>query len=197
MLPYHDITLLLWGPSVHRLVQEASQQGVAGSPLRKSLKNNGQIFDYAAPDSLGSGTLKIILHADAPEWARVSMAQLHDARRELFPDALVALNAGLASYASWMEVITMAHLAGVPFAVTEYAEQSLEHAVRQQVSLFTLRVPPAPDLCVQLRVAMTQPPRRQHDIALNPFQRPGQRQQASIRLPSLVNGFTMVVVGRT
>lgn len=35
---------------------------------------------------------------------------------------------------------------------------------------------------------------RMHSFGLNPFHRPGQRPIPHIKLPNLVNGFTMVVV---
>lgn len=40
------------------------------------------------------------------------------------------------------------------------------------------------------------PPKRQHDIAYNPFHRPGQRIYSSYKMPNLINGFSLVVVSR-
>lgn len=133
LLPYHDITLLLWGQSVHDLLAEAATRGAEGSPAWDALAKNGLIFSYAAPDKLGGGTIKIILSRVSPMWNAQSQKILSDAAPELTPDALVALNAGLGAYRSWMEVIHVAHLLDIPFAVTEYTEQSLEHVVREQV----------------------------------------------------------------
>lgn len=93
------------------------------------------------------------------------------------PDAIIALNAGLGSYKEWVPVIQAAHLASLPFAVTEYAEQSCE----QQHATFPRMLGP--------RV----PARKEYAIELNPFQRPGQRGIPMYRLPNVVNGFTLVV----
>lgn len=46
------------------------------------------------------------------------------------PDVLIALDAGLGSYKSWFEVIHIAHSVDIPFAVTEYLQQSLEYTVK-------------------------------------------------------------------
>ncbi len=47
------------------------------------------------------------------------------------PDALVACNAGLASYREWFPVIYDVHAQHIPFATTEYAEQSAEAPERR------------------------------------------------------------------
>lgn len=93
------------------------------------------------------------------------------------PDAIVARNAGLSSYPEWIPVVRAAHLLEIPFAVTEYAEQSAE----QQRSTIP-------------RWLEGLPPRSEYPIALNPFQRPGQRGIPVVRMPNVSNGFTLTVV---
>lgn len=120
----------MWGGSVHKLVQEAKKQGVEGSPLRKALAGNSAIFDYRAPEELGAGSITVDLHGDSPTWGRDSMTKMLNGGRNPVPDALIALNAGLGSYRSWHEVVHIAHGVGIPFAVTEYLQQSLEFTVK-------------------------------------------------------------------
>lgn len=124
----------MWGHSVEKLIQEAATEGVDGSLLRNSLKDKSPIFQYSAPEELGNGSVKIILYDGAPACNGAELFKLRSQRPELESDALVGLNAGLGAYRSWMEVIQLAHYVNIPFAVTDYAEQSLEHVVRVQVS---------------------------------------------------------------
>ncbi|KAK0440765.1 hypothetical protein EV421DRAFT_762322 [Armillaria borealis] len=79
-------------------------------------------FEYTAPESLGSGTVRILLEG---------RASLYDPLSDpLFtsdpPDAIVALNAGLVAYPrQWYNVYIGALTKQIPFAITEYCEQSL------------------------------------------------------------------------
>lgn len=196
LLPYHDISLVLWGQSVHGLAEAGAKTALEGSPAKEASKNGGPIFTYSAPQKLGGGAIKVVLNSDSPIWSFESLHRLTDASPELAPDALVALNAGLGSYRIWMEVVAVAHSLNIPFAVTEYAEQSLEHAVDMQVSSSPGNPSEGGMLTdLQLAMAIRGPPARQHPIALNPFHRPGQRSLPCVKMPNLVNGFTMVVVG--
>lgn len=124
----------MFGPSVAKLMEAAVAEGVDDSPLRRSVEGNIPIFKYDAPDDLGSGSIQIMLHPFAT-WDQAELEHLKSDHPDRLPDALVALNAGLASYSSWLGVIGTAYERNIPFGVTEYAEQSLEHAVGQQVRI--------------------------------------------------------------
>ncbi|KAK0466135.1 uncharacterized protein EV420DRAFT_1510022, partial [Desarmillaria tabescens] len=170
LLPYHDIKLVLFGQSVEKLVKEAKKS----HPQSLVAKSNtsSPVFAYKTPKECGSGSIEIFLHGDSPTWSPDLMGSSSGR-----PDAIIAFNAGLASYREWIPVIQAAHLASIPFAVTEYAEQSCE----QQRSTIPRMLGP--------RV----PARKEYEIALNPFQTPGQRGIPMYRLPNVVNGFTLVV----
>ncbi|GJE89312.1 zinc finger MYND domain-containing protein [Phanerochaete sordida] len=178
LLPYHDITLVLFGHGIKTLTDAAARaQTVPGSPLQRTLVNGSPIFEYAAPRALGSGTLTVLLHTANALWTHRGMQALQHTAPELYPDALLALDAGLGTYTAWQEVLHVAHGVRIPFAVTEYLEQSLEWAVRHTIP-----------------VVLGHDPARTHAIAPNPFHRPGQRALPCMRLPNFVNGFTLCVV---
>ncbi|KAK0481346.1 hypothetical protein IW261DRAFT_1470377 [Armillaria novae-zelandiae] len=171
LLPYHDIKLVLFGQSVHKLVEEGKKADPQSLVAKSS--NSSPVFTYKAPKECGSGSIEIYLHGDSPIWSPDANRRSGLGR----PDAIIALNAGLGSYGEWVPVIQAAHLMSLPFAVTEYAEQSCE----QQRSMFPRMFEP--------RV----PARKEYVIELNPFQSPGQRGIPMYRLPNVVNGFTLVV----
>ena len=83
---------------------------------------------------------------------------------------------------------------GIPFAVTEYAEQSAE-GQRDALPMFARR---ALQASAHINLEQTRNLNRaltaEHPITFNPFARPGQRPISPTRLPSLVNGFTLKVV---
>ena len=133
LLPYHDITILIFGNAVHKLFEASKQSSVGSSPLRQSIAKKGPVFEYTAPQDLGSGNVKVHLYRGSAVWDQSTLATIRETQPALAPNALVALNAGLASYREWWDVIFITHRDRIPFAVTEYAEQSLEFAVQIHV----------------------------------------------------------------
>lgn len=179
LLPFHDITILVWGNAVQKLFDASRESGLGASPLKQSIAKKGPVFEYAAPEELGAGTVKVLLHRASALWNEAELDNIRRNQPELVPDVLVALDAGLASYREWWEVIFVTHRDNIPFAVTEYAEQSLEFALNTHIPAARRWLPP-----------------RSYEIALNPFHRPGQRQIPTYRMPNLVNGFTLAVVDK-
>lgn len=114
------------------------------------------------------------------------------------PDALLALNAGLVSYRQWWPLFQVANLVGIPFAVTEYTEQSLEHVVNGQVStlldVLGFGVMVIADLHRVCFLSHCKVGNVHTILPLNPFRQPRQRPMPAFRMPNLVNGFTMVVI---
>lgn len=165
LLPYHNIKLILFGTAVARLVKEAKK-------FPGCLANRSPVFSYMSPPECGSGTVAIYLNSDTENWS---------ARDNDLPDALLACNAGLGSSHEWLPIVQAAHLHHIPFATTEYAEQSAE-LQRSMIPMMLFGMSPAlPQLLEESK------------IQLNPFQRPGQRQIPMYRVPNIVNGFTLVV----
>ncbi|KAJ7723546.1 hypothetical protein B0H16DRAFT_1737173 [Mycena metata] len=122
--------------------------------------------------------------------------------RCLYYSAIVAPNAGLASYPEWFPVILHVHQEEIPFGTTEYAEQSAETQLELFPTLLqTEAAQPGPvtkrrptDGEVEaIRKAAGK--RWEYGIEMNPFQRPGQR-PVPTKLPNVPNGFTVRVVGK-
>jgi hypothetical protein len=142
-----------------------------------SLASKDTIYSYTAPNACGSSTISIHLYGTDAFWT----SDVFEGDDK--PDAIVALNAGLGSYREWFPLVGAVHYLNIPFAVTEYAEQSVEH----QIALF-------PQMLASLPASIRAPPRSEYPHALNPFQRPGQRAIGSLRMPNVSNGFTLTVV---
>lgn len=174
-MPYHDIKLVGFGSGVQKLVVEAKKKHPTS--LAASTTLSTPVFTYEAPDECGSGTIAIHLDGSSKTWRRPTSSSSK-------PDALVACNAGLGSYAEWIPVVQAAHELNIPFGVTEYAEQSAEsqRANFPKMLWGSSANPKSID---------------EYTIDLNPFQRPGQRGIPMHRLPNIVNGFTLVVVKKS
>ncbi|KAF9229504.1 hypothetical protein BS17DRAFT_771549 [Gyrodon lividus] len=185
LLPYTDIKLTFFGFAVHGIVQQAKKKSIAAKA-----KRNEPVYTYTSPASMGGSTLLIYLHGEHENWDPRFASITDDT-----PDAIVALNAGLLAYKAWAYVILYCHIENMPFGVTEYAEQSAE---LQRDSFSEMINNAIPSLGPRLSTAelenLVKP--RQYPIVFNQFQRPGQRNISTTRLPSVSNGFTIKVIGK-
>ncbi|KAK7059968.1 hypothetical protein R3P38DRAFT_2838772 [Favolaschia claudopus] len=170
LLPYHDIQLVVFGSGAETLIKAAKKK--PSSLVAKSSLTT-PVYDYTAPKECGASKIAIHIYGDSPSWSPSATTRP--------PDALVACNAGIFSYREWEPVVQEAHRRDIPFAVTEYAEQSAEHT-SNNLGMLAARGGGRP------RKA------EEYTIETNPFHRPGQRPIPLYRLPNLVNGFTIVVV---
>ncbi|KAH0838464.1 hypothetical protein J3R83DRAFT_6776 [Lanmaoa asiatica] len=184
LLPHTDIKLTFFGYAVHAIVQKANKKCIAAKA-----KRNEPVYVYKSSASMGRSTLAIYLDGDHENWDP-RFASI----TENLPDAIVALNAGLLSYKAWASVILFCHVEGMPFGVTEYAEQSAE-VQRDSFSKMIHNAIPSlgPRMSTAQLEDLVRP--RQYPIEFNPFQRPGQRPIGSTRLPNVPNGFTIRVIG--
>lgn len=164
LLPYHDIKLVCFGGAVAKLVKEAKK--TLGSLATKS-----PVFTYTAPPECGSGTVTIYLNSVSQTWPAANTGH---------PDALIACNAGLTCYKEWFPVVHAVHAQHIPFATTEYMEQSME-LQRDSMPMMLVGSSASPR------------PLEEYKIEMNPFQRPGQRGIPMFGLPNFFNGFTLVV----
>ena len=82
--------------------------------------------------------------------------------------------------------------AGIPFAVTEYAEQSAEDQ-RNTLPMMAMYAADMPGCPPENRAKILESLKKERPIELNPFARPGQREIGAVRMPNLVNGFTFRV----
>lgn len=151
-------------------------------------KRNSPVYTHNSPMCMGGSTLAIYLHGEHEYW---------DARLPFLtgnvPDAIVATNAGLLTYATWSHVIMYCHVADIPFAITEYAEQSAELQAEALPQMILDALPHLQGLNSAGLEKLVAP--RTYTIAMNPFQRPGQRYLGSARVPNVSNGFVFKIVG--
>ncbi|KAF9065209.1 hypothetical protein BDP27DRAFT_1298363 [Rhodocollybia butyracea] len=171
LLPFHDIQMTLVGPGAQQLLDKAKNHP-SSIAIKCFSSPPSPIFTYSAPPECGSSTISIYL-STSTMWEPATLPT---------PDALIACNAGLISYRGWSLVISTALFMRLPFASTEYMEQSAEDQRN-----YVLRM---------LKAGGREPPNDpavDHPIELNPFHCPGQRAIPMFRLPNLFNGFTLVV----
>ncbi|KAF7789265.1 hypothetical protein EIP86_000206 [Pleurotus ostreatoroseus] len=198
LLPHHDIQLIMFGNGVKNLLTEAKKKpnSVAAAALKTPPE---PVYTYTAPEESGSAKLAVYLDATSDKWSPSSLTKYGGPHP--FPDALVAPNAGLGSYPAWHPVVVWTLTHKVPFAVTEYAEQSCETqrmAFRsllgrqaQYGTVCTGAGTPTPEMCIE--ALMRARSEADFPIVVNPFQRPGQRPLPT-RVPNVPNGFVMVVM---
>jgi hypothetical protein len=92
LLPCTDITLIVFGKPAFELVKKAHKS------RKVSLATRETVWSYTAPGSTGGSSINIKLYSKSEYWTV-------DVLEELKPDALIGLNAGLATYNRWAEPI--------------------------------------------------------------------------------------------
>ncbi|KAJ7510824.1 hypothetical protein B0H11DRAFT_2152257 [Mycena galericulata] len=203
LLPNTHINLTIFSPATHTLLETATRQYPRSIAARA-----GPVWEYTAPRSTGGGSIAISLYRERPRppimldlpvkvrpftgaWDRsVHMFTPAD------PTAVVALNAGILSYSTWWEVVCLCTGENIPFACTDYAQQSAQ-LIADTVPIWTRDA--------GQEIARTGEPSsayeyirpRARPVAVNPFHRPGQRPISQVRSPNLGNGFICTIVGPT
>ncbi|KAJ7217304.1 hypothetical protein GGX14DRAFT_358074 [Mycena pura] len=177
LLPHHDLDIVLFGPCVFYLGQKGATDAHRTSLISRSAHDgNIPIFTYDAPDSCGSGRVRVFLHTASKYWNKKDLPTYGK-----HPDAILACNAGLFTYDASHNVVHASLEDRIPFAITDYQEYMLE-SNRDTVVLRSL-------LLGNTHLNVVSRP-----VELNPFHQPGQR---FIRrdnfAPDLVNGFILVV----
>ncbi|KAJ7448976.1 hypothetical protein FB451DRAFT_1147383 [Mycena latifolia] len=196
LLPNTHINLTVFSPAAHGLLGHAKQRFPRSIAAR-----DGPVWEYTAPRPTGGGSIAISLYHPPPRprnvalqlrpftgvWERsVMMLAPKD------PDALVALNAGILSYSTWYEVVSCATMASIPFACTDYAQQSAQMCadhIPEWLNNASRSFSPGENMHQQLVRQRTRP------VTVNPFHRPGQRPISQVRSPNLSNGFICKIVG--
>ncbi|KZS88091.1 hypothetical protein SISNIDRAFT_480037 [Sistotremastrum niveocremeum HHB9708] len=191
LMPNTDITLIFFGNAVANLVHRARRE------YPNSLATRDFVWEYKAPEISGGGSLKIQLYSESGTWSEeVLEGPDGEIGREELPDALVGLNAGIASYPEWTTPLKFAAMFDIPFAITEYAEQTIRQlardlpAVLESMGMQYESIYPPPDDPLIDNLFK----RRAHTVTVNPFHRPGQRPLAHVRSPNLYNGFAVPIV---
>ena len=169
-----------------------------------SLATKDTVWSYTAPKETGGGSISIKLWAEAEMWTRAVLDEVEE-----YPDAIVAINAGLCAYDSWCDPIFISAVcvstfcvpslfylrglpnsADIPFAITEYAEQSTDFCATMLPQMLRSWIPSTDDLGLAKALLES----RSYEATINPFHRPGQRSIPFFRVPNVYNGFAMPVV---
>ena len=158
LLPYTDIKIKFVGYAVHALVQKASKKNIAAKA-----KRNEPVYTYKGPSSTGQSTLAIYLDGEHQHWEPRYIEMTND-----IPDAIVVLNAGLSSYTTWADVTLFCIIEGIPFGVTEYAEQSAEVQRDSFPKIMSHAMPTLGPRMSAAQVADLMQP-REYPIEFNPF----------------------------
>ncbi|KAF7972892.1 hypothetical protein HWV62_16692 [Athelia sp. TMB] len=166
LLPNTDIELEVFGKPAFDLVHQARKN------YPDSIATNDIVWSYTAPRKCGGGSINIKLHAKDENWTRTTLGP---SGPDDIPQAMVGLNAGL----------------DIPFAVTEYAEQSADQAADSLPTMkgtYLKALSPATKEYRQLAKP------RDNTITVNPFHRPGQRSLPVVRMPNAYSGFVIPIV---
>ncbi|TFY75017.1 hypothetical protein EWM64_g8996 [Hericium alpestre] len=182
LLPNTHIDLVVYGKAAYDLVQMARKD------FPQSIATRDIVWSYTAPKKTGGGSIEIRLAGDSDTWSRHDII---DERKR--PDALLGLNAGLLSYTTWSEPMQLSHILSIPFAVTDYAEQTMYTTVNSD-SLPRMFASMAAQFRAFPEYAAAAKKQRTHPVTVNPFHRPGQRGLPVVRMPNYYNGFAMPVV---
>ncbi|KAJ7258375.1 hypothetical protein B0H12DRAFT_442969 [Mycena haematopus] len=186
LLPNTHINLTAFSPAAHVLLKRAKQRYPRSIAARE-----GPVWEYTAPRLTGGGSIAISLYQAPPippfngVWQN---SVLEHAPKK--PDALVALNAGILSYSTWYEVVRCATMKNIPFACTDYAQQSAQ-MYADHIPQW-LKAAPWDSSPGENRELVRQ---RTRPVTVNPFHSPGQRPVSQVRSPNLGNGFICRIVG--
>ncbi|KIJ45180.1 hypothetical protein M422DRAFT_207452 [Sphaerobolus stellatus SS14] len=193
LFPNTDIELIFFGEPAYTILHSGKKFSNNDNPSIISKSKDDIVHTYTAPESLGGGSIRLLLWGGGPKWTP-------DVLRfgAPFPDAIVGLNAGLAAYVEWQSAIVASRAFGIPFAVTEFMEASVA-LDKVLVNGLTADLPDDANEWMKetygeegagnLRLKHGMP------STMNPFMRPGQKTGGAwSRLPAAINGFTLVVM---
>lgn len=182
LLPNTDLEIKMVSLEAHASVKR----------MRGNYEKFPEFFSYTAPQSLGAGRVRIVFHALTPTYNPLDKQLFASASTR--PDAVIALLGGIGRYPSeWLPVTTACIRHGVPFAVTEYCEQSLtatHQLVRMGLRQFAQSLHREWLGEPWFREAME----RKAEWKVNPFMRPGMTESPPFsNIPYGENAFLYVV----
>lgn len=182
----------MFGPGINELLKKANKLKKPASCLARQ----STIYSYTAPKSSGSGSIKISFSPSASPFLLGEDLRGNANTGIKRPDAMIAFNAGLATYLEWKSVVIASRAFSIPFAVTDYQEISMESDIRllmrQLVGLRHIFWADA-RLSGEEERKVEEAMRDQYVHGLNPFMLLGPRPHPIGGGPSAVNGFEMVI----
>jgi hypothetical protein len=173
----------MFSSTIHKLARSKNV-----SPT--SIISREYAYEYRAPKECGSGAVRIQLHKEAGLWNYEDLMP-----RGFVPDVLIALNAGISTFAEWKAVILTSRIFKIPFGVTDYGRicLSIDRAKFNDWSTKLSQADDIPEEMNESKTVFDLPP----SIALNPFMRPGFDATLSTAVPHCVNGFTSLITLRS
>jgi hypothetical protein len=170
LLPGIDLTLRMVSPAAKGLCEEAEKYPkciIAQNP-------DNIVLDFRAPLlHAGGGRVRIQLVEESEYFADLTDG------KSMAADAVLGLNAGLATYSAWIPTMRKILVCGMPFCFSDQTKLGLRQA---QVLWFPKEVVgdfqsiTVPDL----------------EIKLNPFHGVVSRDVAAVHVPNLSNGYILV-----
>lgn len=169
LLPGIDLILRMVSPAAIGLCQEAKNY-----PKCIIAQNDDNVvLDFRAALTAGGGRVRIQLVEESEYFADLT------ADKSMSADAVLGLNAGLATYSAWIPTMRKILVCGTPFAFSDQTKLGLRQA---QVLWF-------PNEVVADFQSITVPPL---EIKLNPFHGVVSRDVAAVHVPNLSNGYILV-----
>ncbi|EIM81032.1 uncharacterized protein STEHIDRAFT_67171 [Stereum hirsutum FP-91666 SS1] len=190
LLPEIHIEFTVFGKPAYDLVKTARISHPS------SLATKDVVWSYTAPKRTGGGSINIRLYSSEEYWTRTVLGVERGPIK--IPDAIIATNADLTTHESWPEAQCSAAGFNIPFAATEYAEQSLVLASETipqgfRQTLLTQGQYMSPEF----RHNLFKQGQRSYSVTTNPFHRPGARSGVSAwTMPNYYNGFVLPVVSK-
>lgn len=184
LLPNTDVDIMMFGQRVYDITQHAKPPALAAQEY---------VCEYQAPKQCGSGSIRIQLYKMSPIWDPLDILS-----REMTPDVLIGLNAGISMYETWNPVFSTSRALSIPFAITEFTRISLaEDKSHFESFVEEARTDKLSELLGQekmqvLAESLNHPP----CSAMNPFMRPGNIASMTNSMPCAINGFSCIVTPR-
>lgn len=121
LFPNTDIELVMFGEAAYTILHTGREFSDPSKPSLVGEAKDDIVYSYTAPLSSGGSSIRIVLWGGGPIWTP-------DVLRfgAPFPDAILGLNAGLAVHPEWQSTVVSSRAFGIPFAVTEMMEASIE-----------------------------------------------------------------------
>jgi hypothetical protein len=112
LFPNTDIDIIAFGQYPYDRAREAKPGTLAAREYA---------YEYRAPERCGSGSIRIQLYKTSPLWDPLDIVS-----RNMIPDVLIGLNAGMSTYETWQLDFLTSRARSIPFAVTEFSRVSWE-----------------------------------------------------------------------
>jgi hypothetical protein len=184
LFPNTDVDMVMFGASAYNLARQAKPSAIAARQYA---------YEYRAAEQCGSGSIRIQLYKESAIWDPDDILP-----REMIPDVLIGLNAGMSAFSTWNPVFLTSRQLSIPFAITEFGRLSLAEdryhfgkyvdEARTQIERDGLfRRDP------ERGQAMIKSVNYQPSAEINPFMRPGRVASITNRVPNAVNGFSCIV----